>query len=247
MFLIGEPIPFLIQSTGRLPALFLAVWVHEAAHAWMARRAEARAGAEPTAEPFSLRARLDPVGLIGFLVGYLGWCKSPALAEQDYLRPRRGSLLILAAGPAANLAMAVVSGLAFRVILPFSKAEALGVPPGWMEASLTRLVLTLIILALFSLLTNLLLCIFNLIPIYPLDGEQIFIRIMPARLARRYERLRRYGPSALLSLILLLGPQFSATLGRAGTSVLRLLAGIGFYECKAVIDASYLALWGHPR
>lgn len=177
-------------------AFIIAITFHEAAHAWMADRL-----GDPTAR---LAGRLslnplvhyDKVGTtlllvlvimraIGIPVIPFGWAKPVRFDPYNLKNPRRDSALISLAGPAANIILAVILSIIIRLTTgPFSP---LGILP---------------ILLYPTIVLSIILALFNLIPIHPLDGGKIFIGILPESEAREAEVfLRRYGFIILLLLI----------------------------------------------
>ena len=177
-------------------AFAITITVHEAAHAWMADRL-----GDPTAK---LSGRLslnplvhyDPAGTtlliittILFAKGYLpfpfGWAKPVPFDPYNLKNPQRDSALISFAGPGANLILAVILSILFRLITsPFSFFSFL-----------------LGILPIFILL-NISLAVFNLIPIHPLDGGKILVGLLPAKKAREVDIfLNRFGFIILIGLI----------------------------------------------
>jgi Zn-dependent protease len=184
-------------------AFIVAITVHEAAHAWMSDRL-----GDPTAR---LMGRLslnplvhyDPVGTtlllvlvvmraLGFPVIPFGWAKPVRFDPYNLQNPRRDSALISLAGPASNLILA--SGLA--ILFQITSSASLG------SSVLSIFIEPIIIL-------NVVLAIFNLIPIHPLDGGKIFIGLLPADQAQEADLfLRRYG---MFILIFLIFPTFNGT------------------------------------
>lgn len=184
-------------------AFVVAITVHEASHAWMADRL-----GDPTAR---LMGRLslnpivhyDPVGTtlllvlvfmraMGIPVIPFGWAKPVMFDPYNLKNPRRDSALISFAGPLSNLTLAAILAIILRVVQsPFSSLSLL-----------PTLLIPIIIL-------NVVLAVFNLIPIHPLDGGKIFIGLLPEKEAREAEVfLRRYGFIILLFLIF---PTFGGT------------------------------------
>lgn len=172
-----------------LMALAVAITVHEAAHAWMADRL-----GDPTPR---LMGRLtlnpikhyDPVGtsmllitslmrVMGIPVIPFGWAKPVPFDPYNLKNPKKDAALVSLAGPVANLLVSVLIVLVIRLFGGY-------------------LMLAPIILL------NLSLAIFNLIPIYPLDGEKIVTGILPHKDALEFEAfMHRYGTLLLLGLIL---------------------------------------------
>jgi Zn-dependent protease len=156
------------------PAVVVALTVHEFAHAFVADRLgdpTARAQGRVTLNPLS---HLDLVGTILLAVMHFGWGR-PVPVDTRYLRnPRRDLLVIAAAGPAVNLATAVVFGLGMRTV------------DHWLLTSETGVFVYLGLQAL--VLLSLLLAFFNLLPVPPLDGSKVLMGLLPAPLADAYAR-----------------------------------------------------------
>lgn len=169
-------------------AFTIAITFHEAAHAWMADRL-----GDPTPR---LMGRLslnplvhyDPIGttllIVMVVIGSpfpFGWAKPVQFDPYNLKSPRRDSALISLAGPATNVILAVIASLILHAI-PFSEFSIL-----------LATILTL----------NLVLALFNLIPIHPLDGGKIFIGLLPEDQARDADHfLHRYGMILLFFLII---------------------------------------------
>ncbi len=177
-------------------AFIIAITVHEAAHAWTSDRL-----GDPTAR---LMGRLslnplvhyDPVGTtlllilvvmraIGIPVIPFGWAKPVRFDPYNLKNPRRDAAIISLAGPISNLIVATLLSVVIRLTTsPFSPLNFLG------------------ILFYPAIVLNVVLAIFNLIPIHPLDGGKIFVGFLPATEARDADNfLKRYGFIILLFLI----------------------------------------------
>ncbi|MDD3679326.1 MAG: site-2 protease family protein [Candidatus Shapirobacteria bacterium] len=164
--------------------------VHEAAHAWVADRF-----GDPTAK-FSGRltlnplAHLDPIGTLLLLFFGFGWGKPVPIDEFNLNNPRRDTALISLGGPAANL----ISALFFSFFW-------------WStyQIGINNFVIDNLLPGLIHL--NVILGIFNLLPIYPLDGSKILIGILPKKIAQTTEQiLKQYG---IFLIILVFLPIFS--------------------------------------
>jgi len=171
-----------------LLALATAITVHEAAHAWMADRL-----GDPTPR---LMGRLtlnpikhyDPVGttmllatslmrLFGVPVMPFGWAKPVLFDPYNFKNPKKDAALVSLAGPLANLLVSLLLVLAIRFVGGY-----LFLAP--------------------MILLNISLAVFNLVPIYPLDGEKIITGILPHKDALEFEAfMHRYGSLLLLGLI----------------------------------------------
>lgn len=194
----------------QLIAFGLAIAVHESAHAWAADRCgdpTARLLGRITLNPIK---HVDPIGTVFFplmlaVVGapVFGWAKPVPVVTRNLRNLRRSSALVAAAGPAANLtlaASAVAVLLGFKLFLPgFNQLLASLLYTG---AAGTPGVAAPLVYLLFSLaLVNLVLAIFNLIPIPPADGSQLVAAALPAPLAESYGQLQRFGFLIFLALL----------------------------------------------
>jgi Zn-dependent protease len=181
-----------------MSVLLFSLTVHEMAHAWTADRL-----GDPTARRLG-RVSLNPfvhAELIGTIVfpliamisnlPLLGWAK-PVPVNIRYLRhPRRDYVLVAAAGPASNLALAFVAAL-LLLVLPISP-YTLG------QSNVSAPLATFLSVAI-SL--NVLLAVFNMIPIPPLDGGNVLAGLLPTSLAGAFNQLRPYGFVLLYALVL---------------------------------------------
>ena len=175
-----------------LPPLLFALTVHEFSHGYTAYRLgdpTARLMGRLTLNPI---AHLDPIGSILFLLPpHFGWAKPVPVDPRNLANPRRDMMWIALAGPASNVALAAVFGtlLRFQPLIPFEATAPAAV-------AAVRMVETSVVL-------NLVLAFFNMIPIFPLDGSRILTGILPRDLAERFRALEPAGPMILLGLILL--------------------------------------------
>jgi Zn-dependent protease len=178
--------------------LLFSLTVHEMAHAWTADRL-----GDPTARLLG-RVSLNPIvhaDLIGTIVfpliamvsglPLLGWAK-PVPVNIRYLHhPRRDYVFVAAAGPSSNLVLAVVAAL-LLLLLPISP-HTLGEP---------NVTVPLASFLSEAIQLNVLLAVFNMIPIPPLDGGNVLAGLLPVSFAAVFNRLRPYGFVLLYALIL---------------------------------------------
>ena len=186
--------------------LVFSLTVHESAHAWAADRLgdpTARALGRISLNPL---VHVDPIGTLVFpLVGLLthapiiGWAKPVPVSTWRFSRPRRDYLLVAAAGPMSNLLLALVAAVALRLL-----------PAAPLAAGIR--VIEPVAAVVFAVLTvNLLLAIFNMLPIPPLDGGTVLAGLLPERVAAGFDRLRPYG--FLLLYALMFSGGFSLVVG----------------------------------
>ncbi len=203
---------FILDLSVRLPAILAALTFHEYAHGWVADKR-----GDPTARwsgrlTWNPLAHLDPLGTLALIFTPVGWAK-PVPVNFDNLRhPRRDMVLVAAAGPGANLILASVCAWLLR---QFDGTEGMGESAWWLPW------LTPVHLMLYkSVLINVSLAIFNLIPVLPLDGGRVMAGLLPPRQAASFGRLERYGFVILMVLI------FSGAVDRLIWPPIALVAGL---------------------
>lgn len=165
-------------------ALALGITVHEFAHAWRADVAgdpTPRAYGRVTLNPL---AHYDPVGSTLLLLFGFGWGKPVPVNPFMFRNPRRDQLMVSFWGPLSNLILATILSLVVRFA-----------DTGVYAPILVQVVLMQLILA-----------VFNLIPVFPLDGSHILSALLPAKHARRLDTVyQQYGPLLLIGVIMLAG------------------------------------------
>lgn len=181
-YLFSNP-PFFVLWTG---ALLVAVTVHEFAHAWTADRL-----GDPTARlagrvTFNPLAHLDPLGTLMLLLFRFGWGKPVPIDPFNLQNPRKDAAIISFAGPAANLVLALILSVFIRSSHFFLGPTAI-------------LAETILIPFIFL---SVMLAIFNLIPIHPLDGGKVLVGLLPHELSYKVDDLlKQYGFIILIFLI----------------------------------------------
>lgn len=186
-----------------LIALAAAITIHEFAHAWAAERLgdpTPRLQGRLTLNPLS---HLDPIGTLMLLIARFGWGKPVQFDPFNLRHPRRDSALISLAGPASNILLAIfcsiVLNLLFSYRVPLISYSFIGLFAYWIIGVLQPLVVLNVVLA-----------VFNLIPIHPLDGFKIVGGMLSETHARQWAELESYGMIFLIFLILPLGGGASA-------------------------------------
>ena len=178
--------------------LLFSLTIHEMAHAWTADRL-----GDPTARllgrvSLNPLVHADPIGtvlfpLIAMLTGapLIGWAKPVPVNVRQLRHQRRDYVLVAAAGPASNLLLAFLAACVLAV-LPVS-------PQTLDAANISAPIASILSRVIFL---NVLLAVFNMIPIPPLDGGNVLAGLLPFRLAAGFNRLRPYGFLLLYALIL---------------------------------------------
>ncbi len=204
--------PFMLNMSVRLPAILAALTFHEYAHGWVADKL-----GDPTARlsgrlTFNPLAHLDPIGTLALIFSPVGWAKPVPVNFDNLGKPRRDMIWVAAAGPGANLILAAVSAWSLRLLAGTGGISG----SAWLPGLMTPLFLMLH----RSVLINVALAIFNLIPLLPLDGGRVMAGLLPARQATSFGRLERYGFVILLVLI------FSGAVDRLIWPPIALVAGL---------------------
>src|SRR5437867_9451805 len=198
--LFGDPLGFLQRLILQIPALLVAVTVHELSHGLMADRLgdpTARLQGRITLNPLP---HIDPLGALAFVLAGFGWAKPVPVNARNLRHPRRDMAWVAAAGPISNFVVAFVALVAVHLV------GRLGVAP-----FVTQPVAGMLF---YIYLFNLALGIFNLIPLPPLDGGHFLPYFLPPGAGTLLHSLEQFGPMLLLVLVVsgalryIVGPVF---------------------------------------
>ncbi len=171
-----------------LVAILLTLTIHEFSHALVGKLHGDKTAEYEGRLTLNPMAHLDPTGFILLLLFGFGWAKPVPYNPYNLRDPKWDSVKIALAGPFSNLLMAVAAGVAFRVLV------------GW---GLTAPMNLLAVFLFLSILLNLFLMLFNIIPVHPLDGSKLFFALFDHP---KYQELRTFvatrGPQILLIAVL---------------------------------------------
>jgi len=185
---------FLLKLSIMLVPALLAITCHEVSHGYVAYRFgdnTARSLGRLTLNPLK---HLDIIGtLMVFLVG-IGWAKPVPVDFRNLRNPKRDMIWVAAAGPITNFLLAALSALALRSIMFLEQQYA-------SVLAISSFLEPITLMLGFSVYINLLLCLFNLIPVPPLDGGRVLVGILPDRQAAAYSRIEPYGMILIIVLV----------------------------------------------
>ena len=181
---------FITQLILIAPPILLALTVHEYAHGWTADKLgdpTARYAGRLTLNPI---AHLDPIGTLMLFIVHIGWAKPVPVNPYNFQNPKKDMIWVSLAGPGANLLTAFALGTLLRLFdintLTFSNPLNI-----------------IVIMLTYGVFINIILAVFNLIPIAPLDGSKILLGLLPPEQAYKYQQWEPYGPMILMGLILM--------------------------------------------
>jgi Zn-dependent protease len=209
---VGSPL-FLLRDDPQffvafVVAVVIGITVHEFSHAAVATAQgdfTAKSQGRLTLNPAS---HLDPLGTLFLVIGGFGWGRPTPFNPLRLRRRRAGAALVGLAGPISNLLLAILAAIALRITTP----SGLDVPPGFAGKLLFALVELNVVLA-----------VFNLLPIPPLDGSRLLSVLLPPSRQNIVYFLDRFGIFLLLGLLLLAPNIFQPLFTSMTTAILRLV------------------------
>jgi Zn-dependent protease len=173
-----------------LPPILLALTFHEFMHGFAAYKLGDSTAKDMGRLTMNPLAHLDPIGTLMIILVHFGWAKPVPVNPYNLRNPKKDMVIISAAGPAANIVLAIISGVLLRIVT--------GGGLSFLSMSVQQPVYTMIF---FSLQINIALAFFNLLPIPPLDGSKIMRGFLPPQYEHIADWLERYGSFILLGLI----------------------------------------------
>ena len=172
-----------------IPPILLALSFHEYAHGWVANRL-----GDPTAKnegrlTLNPLAHLDPLGTLMIVIVHFGWAKPVPVNPYNLADPKKDMLKIALAGPVSNVLLAAGTGIIIRLM------QGMGLRVDGSFLGLFQYMLY------FLVMINLVLAIFNMIPVPPLDGSKILFGLLPTEYEESFLRFESKGPMILLGLV----------------------------------------------
>jgi len=184
----SDPTGFLIRFVLQLPALLLAVTIHELAHGLVADRLgdpTARLSGRLTLNPLP---HIDPLGALALILVGFGWAKPVPVNAYNLRHPVRDMAAVAAAGPLANFVVAFMGLLLYRLLVPMTALPFVVEP--------VRNVMAMVFIL------NVGLGVFNLIPLPPLDGGHFLPYFLPRASWGAIHKLEQYGPIILILAVM---------------------------------------------
>ena len=195
--LLDNPLSFffLILLVGL--SVITAITVHEFSHSLIAHKLGDSTSKHLGRMTLNPKAHLDPVGTILFFIAGFGWGKPVPVDIRALNNGQKSMATVALAGPCANILTAFLLGIPFKLnLLPLTMGSITGLPH-WGIADLVAITL------FFMIFLNMMLAIFNLIPLFPLDGSKIVAGLLPRAMSTQFLRLEPLGPVLLLGIIIL--------------------------------------------
>ena len=167
-----------------IPVVIFSLTVHEYSHGRIAFLLGDNTAKRLGRLSFNPLKHLDPIGTLFFYFMGFGWAKPVPVDPRNFDQPRRDMMYVAIAGPLSNLALAVICGFFIRIIDPYDN---------WILFTLLS----------FGVYINVALAIFNLLPVFPLDGSSVIKGLVPFNIAERLIGLDRFGAFLLIGVVLL--------------------------------------------
>lgn len=175
-----------------LPALLIALSVHEAAHAYTAYKLGDKSQKAMGRLSLSPLAHIDPIGFIFMLVFKFGWGKPVVMDDRNFKNRRKGVMLVALAGPMSNILLAFV----FTIILKL--LDVFGVLALMIDSNIGSI---LYIMLIYMIEFNVVFGVFNLIPLPPFDGAKVLTYFLPLKGKRFMDWLEQYSVWVLVILM----------------------------------------------
>ena len=209
------------------PVIFFALTIHEYCHALVAFKLGDDTASLQGRLTLNPLMHLDPIGTIMMFVAGFGWAKPVPVNPLNFKDPKKGMLLVAIAGAISNLITALIAGITLKFILS---------DPSFSLEANSGAYNTVILVLTLNLIFGIVLAVFNMIPIPPLDGSRVLYAYLPVRYADAYAKLEQYGMFLLLFLFLFGGNLFRKILWYPISIITELITGYDYYYFSYIIN-----------
>jgi Zn-dependent protease len=179
-----------------LVSVLLALTVHEFAHGYVAYKCGDNTARYFGRLTFNPVKHIDLFGFLALLIAVFGWAKPVPVITRNLKKPRRDIALVSLAGPGSNFILAFIGTFLYSVMFTLLGYQTVG-------SFLFNVFYNFGLFFFYLAVINVGLCLFNLIPIPPLDGSKILASILPQKLGMRYLQLERYAGIFILAIFVL--------------------------------------------
>jgi Zn-dependent protease len=182
-----------------VPVILFSLTIHEYSHAYIANKLgddTAKRLGRLTLNPLK---HLDPIGTILLLLVHFGWAKPVPVDPRNFKDPKKDMLYVAIAGPISNIITAIISAILLKYMI-FNLASA-GAFGAYSEPLIQFLV--------WMIFIGVILAVFNMLPIPPLDGSRVLYGLLPDHLANSIKKIETYGILIVFGIILFGGRTFS--------------------------------------
>jgi len=182
-----------------VPVILFSLTIHEYSHAYIANKLgddTAKRLGRLTLNPLK---HLDPIGTILLLLVHFGWAKPVPVDPRNFKDPKKDMLYVAIAGPISNIITAIISGILLKFIV-FNLAST---------GAFGAYTLPLIQFLVWMIFIGVVLAVFNMLPIPPLDGSRVLYGLLPDHLANSIKKIETYGILIVFGIILFGGRTFS--------------------------------------
>ncbi len=210
-----------------VPVILFSLTIHEYAHALVAHRLGDDTAKNQGRLSLNPLVHLDLLGTLLLFIVHFGWAKPVPVDPRNFKNPKKDMLLVALAGPVSNILTAIVAAVVLKAV--FENFASAGIPPGSGVDVAVRMLVWFIYIGIV-------LAVFNMIPVPPLDGSRVLYGLLPDSLAFRYARFETYGIFILFA-IFIFGGSFLGYFIRVPVFIFISLCNFNYSELEIVIRA----------